>query len=156
MPSKLNLPLDPVTVDGLRKLGYDIVNNPKKRTAFLKDPKGTMAAYGVQNINPNRLDEQVVKMIADPGFAKVVKDKDVRGIREFVHNSLADRIQLRPNFGTFDFDFDIEVEVEVVAVAVAVFDFAVVAVPQADPVELMRRRQIVASAFEALGKKLDK
>jgi hypothetical protein len=156
MASKLSLPLDPVTVDGLRKLGQDIIARPKKRAAFLKDPKGTMAAYGVQNINPNRLDEQVVKMIADPVFAKVVQAKDVRGIREFVHNALADRIQLRPNYGTFDYDFDFEVEVEVVVVAVAVFDFAVVAVPQADPAELMRRRQIVANAFEALGKKLNK
>jgi hypothetical protein len=156
MTAKLNVPLDKLTVDGLRALGADIVKNTKKREAFLADPKAVLKAYGITGIDPNRLDKSVVAMLCDPKFEKAIETKDIKGIREFVHQSLGDRTKLGLNQGTFDFDFDVEVEVEVVAVAVAVFDFAVVQTKVPDIAELQRRRLIVEQAFEALGKKIPK
>lgn len=154
MAPKLKVPLDQTTVEGLRKLGKDIVTSKTKREAFLGDPRATMESYGVQNIDLNKLDKNVVAMLADPRLQQAVETKNVEAVRAFVQESLDGKVQMKPNFGTFDFDFDVEVEVEVIVVAIAVFDFAATQTKIPDLVELQKRRAIVAQAFESIGKKI--
>ena len=153
--AKLKAPLDKATVDGLRKLGNDVVKSKAKRAAFLENPKQAFESYGIRDIDASKLDKNVVAMLTDPQFAEAVEKKDIKGIREFVQTSLEGRAQLT-RLGTFDFDFDVEVEVEVVVIAIAVFDFAVVATRIPDERELVKRRELVAQAFESLGKKLNR
>jgi len=156
MATKLDLPLDSSTVQALQHLGRDLIHDPRKRAAFLKDRSKVAHSYGIRDLDLSRLDERVVNLLADPEFHRAVEGRDFNGVREFVHQKLtaAGPTGQLPIAGTFDFDFDFEFEVEVVAVAVAVFDFAAAAANVPDEAELTRRRQIVAQAFQALGKNI--
>jgi hypothetical protein len=155
MAAKLDLPLDSSTVQALQHLGRDLIHDQRKREAFLKDRATVAHSYGIRDLDLTRLDERVVNLLADPEFHRAVEGRDFNGVREFVHQKLTagggPTGQLARE-GTFDFDFDFEFEVEVVAVAVAVFDFAAAPANVPDEAELTRRRQIVAQAFQALGK----
>jgi len=153
MANLLKSPLDSATVAGLRKLGHDIVTNKTKREAFLKDPNKFAKEHGVTDVDLSKLDRQLVEMLAAPAFARAVETHDFDGIRNFMVQTLGDRIRRPSVAGTFDADFDVEIEVEIVAIAIAVFDFAVAATKIPDPAELTRRRELVAKAFASIGKR---
>jgi hypothetical protein len=150
MASKLSYPLDQETVEGLRKLGKDIVGNKAKREAFLKSPKSALASYGLKGLDPSKLDKSVVAMLADPRFQDALNTKNVKELRAYVQDVLGERSANLSRAGTFDFDFDVEFEVEVVAVAIAVFDFAVQATKVPTASQMKKRRELVAQAFETL------
>lgn len=153
MAGKLELPLDSHTIAGLQRLGTDLVRNKEKRAEFLKDRQAMLASYNLQDVDLSRLDEKVVNLLADPEFSRAIETRDVKGIREFVQQSIGGKPSIVRR-GTFDFDFDVEFEVEVVAVAIAVFDFAAARARVPNDAERLRRRQLVAEAFQEVGKKI--
>jgi hypothetical protein len=150
MTEPVNLPLDSETAERLQMLGRDLLRDQSLRDSFLRDRTSVMNQYGLQSVDLGNLDERVLGMLADPEFERVVQQRDIPGIREFVQARLGDR--LPEVAGSFDFDFDFEFEVEVIAVAVAVFDFAVAKTKVPDPAEVTRRRAIVADALRSVAR----